>query len=146
MDDLKTKLLSFHPIHALGFGVLGGFIGQKYGGYDFKKTTAIVGIGTYAYMNTYGHTLTPWKNNDKTQPKVYDTSGIVLYTDPEKTKQVQPNSTSTPIFDSDYYDGFDDRLKDALQKGYTNLNDYVAEHKSDANLGYEIYTNLGIQI
>lgn len=141
MDDLKN----FHPAHAIGFGLLAGYVGQRYG-YDFKKTTGIVAIGTYAYMNTYGHTLTPWKSNDKDSSKVYNGSGIVMYTDPSKTKQVQPNSTATPIFDTDYYDGFDDRLQDALQKGYTNLNDYVAEHKSDTNLADEIYTDLGIQI
>jgi len=142
VDLNMNTLKEFHPLHAVGFGILGGFIGKRYG-YDFYKTAGIIGVGSYAYMSTFGHSV-PWNNNNNN--KIEKESGIVPYTDPDKVKQQQPNTTSTQLLPADYYDGFDDRLASALKKGYSDLNDYVTQHKNDTNLADELYRDLGIQI
>ena len=142
--DINIK--DFHPAHAVGFGVLAGYIAQRYG-YNPYKTGVFVGVGSYVYMDKFGHTLKPWKNkNNNNKAKLENITGIVPYTDPDKTDNKQPQTTSTELLSSDYYDGFNDRLADALKKGYSDLNDYVALHKNDSNLADEIYQDLGVMI
>lgn len=145
MEDIKQKFLNFHPAHAIGFGLLAGTIAQK-NNMDFKKTALIVSIGSYAYMNTYGHIL-PWNiKNSSAQT----TSGILVVADPEKIKTdpSHDNTSVTPHFDKDYYDGFDMRLKDAMKKGYGDLNDYIAQHSTEGavDLAEGIYRELGMTI
>jgi hypothetical protein len=110
MNQLNDILMNFHPLHAVGFGVLGGYIGQKYG-YDFTRTAAVVSVGTYAYMNKYGHAL-PGANNEgaNTEP----VSGILLVTEPTKGFD---STTATPQEKVSYYNDIDREIAAAKQRG-----------------------------
>ena len=147
MNSLNDKILSFHPLHAVGFGVLGGYIASKYG-YDFKTSAALVSIGSYAYMNKFGHTLNFWNNNDNDKSSVGPVSGVVVVNEP--TKQVADATTATTIEKVSYYDGFDNALTDALMKDKGNLRDWIAQpvHKDlhGDKLANAIYHDLGIII
>jgi hypothetical protein len=109
MNQFNEILMNFHPAHAVGFGLLGGYVGQRYG-YDFKKTAAVVAIGTYGYMRTYGHAL-PGANNQATTEPV---SGILLVTEP--TKGVD-STTATPQEKVSYYNDIDREIAAAKQRG-----------------------------
>lgn len=135
--------LNPHPYHAVGLGIIAGIVARQYN-YNPYTTGAFVGVGTYLYMEKYGHSL-PWTNTEN-KSKIESTTGIIPYIDPNKTDQKQEHTTSTPLMPADYYENFNDRLSDALKKGYSDLNDYVALHKNDSNLADEIYKDLGIII
>jgi hypothetical protein len=142
-DDIKEKLMNFHPLHAVGFGLLGGYIGSKYG-YDFKKTAGFVGVGSWLYMSKVGHVL-PWNVEPEYKPV---SSGIVLQPDNIDREKQFDNTTSTPMFSPDYYEGFEERLQYTIDKGYTNVKDYVATHSnlSGVSLADGLYRELNLTI
>jgi len=111
MNQLNEILLNLHPLHAVGFGVLGGYVGQRYG-YDFTRTAAVVAVGTYSYMRVYGHSLPGGANNEGAETG--EVSGILLVTEP--TKGVD-STTSTPQEKVSYYNDIDREIAAAKQRG-----------------------------